>query len=111
VTCRPGTSVLVLVIETQLCPHTPRPADEDGLPTSPVELTYARASPTFGQFNRPSGRVADRRRCPLFCPYYVVDVSYNLLISFINLEMSGFLSLPRAYRTRRSAADGSTLIS
>ena len=30
------------------------------MPTSPVELTYARASPTFGQFNRPSDRVADR---------------------------------------------------
>jgi len=60
VTCRPGTSVLVLAIETLFCPHTPRPADEDGLPTSPVELTYARASPTFGQFNRPSGAVADR---------------------------------------------------
>ena len=30
------------------------------MPTSPVELTYARANPTFGQFNRPSGRVADR---------------------------------------------------
>jgi hypothetical protein len=30
------------------------------LPTSPVELTYARAIPTFGQFNRPSDRVANR---------------------------------------------------
>ena len=59
-TCRPGTSVLVLVIENLFCPHTPRPADEDGLPTSPIELTYARDNPTFGQFNRPSGGVADR---------------------------------------------------
>jgi hypothetical protein len=30
------------------------------LPTSPVELTYARARPTFGQINRPSARVDDR---------------------------------------------------
>jgi hypothetical protein len=43
VTCRPGTSVLVLVIENLFCPHTPRPADEDGLPTSSIELTSARA--------------------------------------------------------------------
>jgi hypothetical protein len=27
--------------------------------TSPVDLTYARASPPFGQFNRPSSRVAN----------------------------------------------------
>ena len=30
------------------------------MPTSPVELTYARARPTFGQINRPSARVDDR---------------------------------------------------
>jgi hypothetical protein len=29
------------------CPHTPRPADEDGLPTSPIELTYAPAKARF----------------------------------------------------------------
>src|SRR5271168_3558911 len=42
------------------CPHTPRPADEDTCPSSPVERTYARDTPTFGPFNRPSDRVADR---------------------------------------------------
>ena len=59
VTCGPGTSVLVFVEETILPAHAA--ARRRGHPpTSPVELTYARASPTFGQLNRPSARVADR---------------------------------------------------
>ena len=59
-TCRPGTSVLVLVDREQTLPAHAAARRRGRLPTSPVELTYARASPSFGQFNRPSGRVADR---------------------------------------------------
>ncbi len=42
------------------CARTRRGPQTWTLATSPVELTYARASPSFGQFNRPSGPVADR---------------------------------------------------
>ena len=60
VTCRPGTSALVVVVEKPIWPAHAAARRRRTMPTSPVGLTYGRASPTFGQSNRPSDRVADR---------------------------------------------------
>ena len=49
-TCRPGTSVLVTVVKRPIWPAHAAARRRGRLPTSPVDLTYARASPTFGQF-------------------------------------------------------------
>ena len=59
-TCRPGTAVLVTVVEKPIWPAHAAARRRGHRPSSPVERTYARESPTFGQLNRPSGRVADR---------------------------------------------------
>jgi len=49
-----------VVVEKPIWPAHAAARRRGHLSTPPVELTYARASPTFGQFNRPSGGVADR---------------------------------------------------
>src|SRR5271170_1460131 len=55
-----GQFGLVAVVENRYGPHTPRPADAGQIPTSPVGLNRRLASPTVGQSDRPSDRVADR---------------------------------------------------
>ena len=60
VTCRPSTSALVVVVENRYGPQARGPQTQANAPTLPVGLIYRRASPAFGQSNRPSGRVADR---------------------------------------------------
>src|SRR4249919_3061899 len=60
VTCRPGNSVLVTVVEKPIWPAHAAASRRRSIPTSAVGLTDGRISPAFGQSNRPSVRVADR---------------------------------------------------
>jgi hypothetical protein len=60
VTCRPGTSALVVVVEKPIWPAHAAARRRRPMPTSPVGLAEGGASPTVGQPNRPSVRVADR---------------------------------------------------
>src|SRR5437016_4272007 len=60
VTCRPGTSVLVLVLEEPILPAHAAASRRGQMPASPVGLAYGRITPPSGQSDRPSVRVAHR---------------------------------------------------
>jgi len=60
VTCRPGNSALVMVVEKPIWPAHAAARRRRQMPTSSVRLTYGRDNQTIGQSNRPSVRVADR---------------------------------------------------
>ena len=60
VTCRPGNSVLVLVVEEPILPAHAAAADEGGSPRRRLGWPTVGLRPPSGQPNRPSARVAHR---------------------------------------------------